>query len=65
MQQPVYREVPKSLSEAIKLFEQSPFCREAFGTEVVEHYLHFFRTEQEAFEKAVTDWERKRYFERI
>jgi glutamine synthetase len=32
---------------------------------VVEHYTHFFRTEQAAFNSAVTDWERKRYFERI
>jgi glutamine synthetase len=32
---------------------------------VVEHYAHYFRTEQEAFDNAVTDWERRRYFERI
>jgi len=32
---------------------------------VVEHYLHFYRTEQAAFDQAVTDWERIRYFERI
>jgi glutamine synthetase len=32
---------------------------------VVEHYLHFFRTEQHAYNFAVTDWERRRYFERI
>jgi glutamine synthetase len=35
------------------------------GDAVVEHYVHFFRTEQAAFDNAVTDWERKRYFERI
>jgi len=27
--------------------------------------LHFFRTEVEAFESTVNDWEIKRYFERI
>ena len=27
--------------------------------------LHFFRTEIEAFESTVNDWEIKRYFERI
>ena len=27
--------------------------------------LHFFRTEVEAFESTVTDWDLKRYFERI
>jgi glutamine synthetase len=31
----------------------------------VEHYSHFFRTEMAAFNAAVTDWERSRYFERI
>jgi glutamine synthetase len=31
----------------------------------VAHYAHFFQTEQNTFNGAVTDWERKRYFERI
>ncbi|HUS24852.1 MAG TPA: glutamine synthetase family protein [Candidatus Binatia bacterium] len=58
-------EVPRSLREATDLFERSDFARKAFGPEVVEHYTHFFRTEQAAFDGAVTDWERQRYFERI
>jgi glutamine synthetase len=57
--------VPRTLSEAIGLFEQSEFCRRAFGADVVKHYAHFFRTEQAAYDRAVTDWERGRYFERI
>ncbi len=57
--------VPRTLVEAIGHFESSEFAREAFGTEVVEHYAHFFRTEQDAYDRAVTDWERQRYFERI
>ena len=57
--------MPRTLREATELFEQSEFARAAFGEEVVEHYAHFFRTEQEAFDGAVTDWERQRYFERI
>ncbi|MCH8829958.1 MAG: glutamine synthetase, partial [Planctomycetes bacterium] len=57
--------VPMSLSAATDLFEQSEFARAAFGDDVVEHYTHFFRTEQAAYDKAVTDWERRRYFERI
>lgn len=56
-------QVPHSLSEAIAALEESAFAREAFGAEVVEHYLHFFRTEQRKFDAVVTDWERKRYFE--
>jgi glutamine synthetase len=57
--------VPYTLQEAVDRFTSSAFARQAFGDEVVEHYTHFYRTEQAAFNTAVTDWERKRYFERI
>ncbi|MCA9109178.1 MAG: glutamine synthetase [Planctomycetaceae bacterium] len=57
--------IPRTLAEAISLFEQSEFARTAFGEDVVEHYAHFFSTEQAAYDRAVTDWERQRYFERI
>ncbi len=57
--------VPQTLGEATDLFEKSELAKSAFGDEVVEHYAHFFRTEQAAYDKAVTDWERARYFERI
>lgn len=57
--------VPYTLSEATDKFAASEFAKRAFGEDVVEHYTHFFRTEQSAFNSAVTDWERKRYFERI
>ena len=33
--------------------------------DVVGHYTHFFHSEVESFNSAVTDWERARYFERI
>jgi glutamine synthetase len=56
-------QVPHSLNESIAALQQSTFAREAFGDDVVEHYLHFFRTEQRKFDAVVTDWERKRYFE--
>lgn len=57
--------VPKTLAEATERFAKSEFAVEALGADVVEHYAHFFRSEQAAYDKAVTDWERKRYFERI
>jgi len=57
--------VPYTLSQALETFENSKFVKAAFGAEVVEHYSHFYRTEAAAFDKAVTDWERRRYFERI
>lgn len=57
--------VPYTLGEAVDRFKDSEFAKAAFGEEVVKHYTHFFETEQKAYNKAVTDWERKRYFERI
>lgn len=57
--------VPYTLNEANDLFRKSEFSRKAFGEEVVDHYSHFFQTEIDNFNKSVTDWERKRYFERI
>jgi glutamine synthetase len=57
--------VPHTLREATEIFAQSAFVRHVLGAEVVEHYAHFYRTEQASFDAAVTDWERRRYFERI
>jgi glutamine synthetase len=57
--------VPYTLERAIDVFEQSGFVKDALGADVHEHYTHFFRSEQKSFERAVTDWERHRYFERI
>ncbi len=57
--------LPGSLEEAVKSFQGSELAQSAFGGDVVEHYAHFFATEAEAYRKAVTDWERVRYFERI
>jgi len=58
-------EVPKTLNEAIRRFEQSDMVKAAFGQDVVDHYVHWFKNEQACFDRAVTDWERKRYFEQI
>eukprot|EP01120_Amphizonella_sp_Union-15-10_P016088 TRINITY_DN8380_c0_g1_i1.p1 TRINITY_DN8380_c0_g1~~TRINITY_DN8380_c0_g1_i1.p1 ORF type:complete len:532 (-),score=81.14 TRINITY_DN8380_c0_g1_i1:88-1608(-) len=55
--------VPNSLESAVKLFEKSDFAKKAFGEDVVEHYSNFFNKEVDSFLSAVTDWERKRYFE--
>ena len=58
-------QVPKTLREAIDGLARSDVARTAFGAGVIEHYLHTARLEQQAYDKAVTDWERRRYFERI
>jgi glutamine synthetase len=57
--------VPTNLHQARELFANSEIARSAFGEEVVEHYLNMARVEIEAFEAAVTDWERYRTFERL
>jgi glutamine synthetase len=57
--------VPYTLAQATEKFVSSSFAKRAFGEEVVEHYGHFYTTEAAAYDKAVTDWELKRYFERI
>lgn len=57
--------LPTTLAEAAALFEKSEIAREAFGDDVVEHYLNNARVEVAAFNAAVTDWERVRGFERL
>jgi glutamine synthetase len=56
--------VPATLPEAIAEFAASALFRTAFGAEVVEHLVHFARTEQRKFDETVTTWERRRYLER-
>ena len=57
--------VPTSLRDAAELFGASRVALEAFGPEVVNHYLNNARIEQRAFDAAITDWERVRGFERF
>jgi glutamine synthetase len=58
-------QVPASLEEALALWVASPLAAEAFGRDVVDHYATMARVELEAYRSAVTDWELRRYFERI
>jgi glutamine synthetase len=57
--------VPTTLREAAELFTDSKVAEAAFGTEVVEHYTNAAHVELAAFDAAVTDWERRRGFERL
>jgi glutamine synthetase len=57
--------VPATLRDAASLLARSELAREAFGQDVVEHYLNAARVELAAFDKSVTDWERIRGFERL
>jgi glutamine synthetase len=57
--------VPQNLRHAQELFGQSGVAREAFGEEVVSHYVNAAQVELDSFDKAVTDWEMYRGFERL
>jgi glutamine synthetase len=58
------REIPRTLRDAIEGARRSKMLRAAMGEDVVEHYLHAARWEQAQAERAVTDWEVARGFER-
>jgi glutamine synthetase len=57
--------VPDTMYAARDLFARSEIAREAFGQEVVDHYLNRAAIELTAYEAAVTDWEKFRGFERL
>jgi glutamine synthetase len=57
--------VPTTLMEARDLLAGSTIAREAFGDDVVDHYVNAADVEIAAFNSAVTDWERVRGFERL
>ncbi len=57
--------VPRTLRDALEAWESSELAKECFGEDVVAHYANMARVEQAAFDSAVTDWERRRCFERL
>jgi glutamine synthetase len=57
--------VPATLDEALALWESSELAADVFGPDVVSHYATMARVELDAYRRAVTDWELRRYFERI
>jgi glutamine synthetase len=57
--------VPGTLASAIPPFASSSFVAESLSPDVQDHYAHFYSAETAAYDAAVTDWERSRYFDRI
>jgi glutamine synthetase len=55
---------PSALREAKELWDGSDFAKSAFGEAVHEHYSNYARYEQQEFDQVVTDYERRRMFER-
>ncbi|MEZ0089728.1 glutamine synthetase family protein [Streptacidiphilus sp. EB129] len=60
-----YEHLPTSLRDAAELWSGSKIAQTAFGGDVVQHYLRMAEVEQDAYDTAVTDWERFRSFERM
>ena len=58
------RHIPSTLREATETLRGSKMLRAALGDAVVDHYVRCAEWEQEEFDKAVTDWELRRGFER-
>lgn len=57
--------IPWNIVDAINAWERSDIARECFGEDVHHHILTMAKAEWEAFNHTVTDWELRRYWERI
>ncbi len=55
----------RNLTDATNLFEKSDVAKEFLGADFVEHFAATRRWEVKEYEKAVTNWDRRRYFELI
>ncbi|HCP82367.1 MAG TPA: glutamine synthetase, partial [Octadecabacter sp.] len=58
------RDIPQTLRAATETLRNSDFLRSAMGDDVIDHYTRCAEWEQEEFDRAVTDWEIARGFER-
>ncbi|UCI09117.1 glutamine synthetase family protein [Mesorhizobium sp. B1-1-8] len=57
-------EIPKTLRDATETLAKSTMLKQAFGEDVIEHYVHTARWEQFEYDRRITDWELHRGFER-
>ncbi|MEO8185552.1 MAG: glutamine synthetase family protein [Deltaproteobacteria bacterium] len=57
--------LPTTLKEATALLAQSAAAAQILGAEFVDHYVRTRTWEVAEFERAVTDWETRRYFEMV
>ncbi|ATN34920.1 glutamine synthetase [Rhizobium sp. ACO-34A] len=58
------REIPRTLRAATEALSGSAMLRDAFGSDVIDHYVRAAEWEQEEYDRRVTDWEVARGFER-
>ena len=59
------RALAHNLSTATDLLENSDIAREYLGPDFVEHFVATRRWEVKEYEKAVTNWDRRRYLELV
>ena len=59
------RPLPRTLDAAVDLFDASAVAREYLGDAFVDHFVAMRRWEVEKHRRAVTEWERRRYFEQV
>lgn len=57
--------VPSTLRRAAEVWDGSTFVADAFGHDVKDHYSNMAKVELDAYDRAVTDWELFRSFERM
>jgi glutamine synthetase len=57
--------LPTTLGEAAAAFRDSEVAERAFGVDIVNHYVRAAEIELEAYDAAVTDWEKVRGYERL
>lgn len=62
---PQNRILPRSLWDSADLFRKSKLAEDWLGSEFVDHFATTREWEEREFQKYVTDWELKRYFEVI
>lgn len=56
-----YTPLPRSLKEALDVFEDSQFMKDALGEHIHSFFLKKKRNEWHKFESAITEWEIKHY----
>jgi glutamine synthetase len=58
-----FASLPESLRESLRALEASPEMASLLGEDLVHRFISLKEDEAERFERAVTDWERREYFE--
>ena len=61
---PERKPLPRTLADATRLLHGSHVARVVLGEAFVDHYVRTRLWEVRQYERAVTDWELARYFER-